>query len=195
MADSELRILVADDHPLVRGALKQALQGIAAENGIAEAGTFDDVSKILTENDQDLVLLDLSMPGVQGFSGLIYLRAQHPATPVIIVSGNEDRAVIRRCIEFGASGFIPKSVDVDTMRAAIRAETGLETELSTTGGTSDGRFIAQICPQVIELGPPNATIHKVNECVAVADIEPLKNIYRRVMEQLAGVPGVDEVTP
>ena len=84
---------------------------------------------------------------------------------------------------------------VDAVRAAIRAETGLETELSTTGGTSDGRFIAQICPQVIELGPPNATIHKVNECVAVADIEPLKNIYRRVLEQLAGVPGVDEVTP
>jgi len=84
---------------------------------------------------------------------------------------------------------------VDAVRAAIRAETGIETELSTTGGTSDGRFIAQICPQVIELGPPNATIHKVNECVALADIEPLKNIYRRVLEQLAGVPGVDEVTP
>ncbi|MDD3785231.1 MAG: succinyl-diaminopimelate desuccinylase [Hydrogenophaga sp.] len=74
---------------------------------------------------------------------------------------------------------------VDAVRAAIRTETGLETELSTTGGTSDGRFIARICPQVIELGPPNATIHKVNEHVAVADIEPLKNIYRRVLEHLA----------
>ncbi|MBU3731313.1 MAG: response regulator transcription factor [Beijerinckiaceae bacterium] len=121
MSDPDLRILVADDHPLVRGALKQALQGIVPENGITEAGTFEDVSKTLGEVDQDLVLLDLTMPGVQGFSGLIYLRAQHPATPVVIVSGNEDRAVIRRCIEFGASGFIPKSVDVDTMRAAIRA--------------------------------------------------------------------------
>ena len=84
---------------------------------------------------------------------------------------------------------------VDAVRAAIREETGLETELSTTGGTSDGRFIAQVCPQVIELGPPNATIHKVNECVAVADLEPLKNIYRRVLEQLANVPSTDEVTP
>jgi len=74
---------------------------------------------------------------------------------------------------------------VDAVRAAIRAETGIETELSTTGGTSDGRFIARICPQVIELGPPNASIHKVNEHVAVADIEPLKNIYRRVLEHLA----------
>jgi len=73
---------------------------------------------------------------------------------------------------------------VDAVRDAIRAETGMETQLSTTGGTSDGRFIAQICPQVIELGPPNATIHKINEYVAVADIEPLKNIYRRVLENL-----------
>ncbi|WP_342128756.1 succinyl-diaminopimelate desuccinylase [Hydrogenophaga sp. OTU3427] len=74
---------------------------------------------------------------------------------------------------------------VDAVRAAILDETGITTELSTTGGTSDGRFIAQVCPQVIELGPPNATIHKIDECVAVADIEPLKNIYRRVLENLA----------
>ena len=73
---------------------------------------------------------------------------------------------------------------VDAVRDAIRSETGLETQLSTTGGTSDGRFIAQVCPQVIELGPPNATIHKINEYVQVADIEPLKNIYRRVLENL-----------
>lgn len=74
---------------------------------------------------------------------------------------------------------------ISAVRAAILQETGISTELSTTGGTSDGRFIAQICPEVIELGPPNATIHKINEHVSVADIEPLKNIYRRVMENLA----------
>jgi succinyl-diaminopimelate desuccinylase len=73
---------------------------------------------------------------------------------------------------------------VGAVQDAIRAETGIETELSTSGGTSDGRFIAQICPQVIELGPPNATIHKINEHVAVADIEPLKAIYRRVLHTL-----------
>ena len=73
---------------------------------------------------------------------------------------------------------------VDAVREAIRAETGLETELSTSGGTSDARFIAQMCPQVIELGPPNATIHQVNEHIAVHDIEPLKNIYRRTLEIL-----------
>jgi succinyl-diaminopimelate desuccinylase len=73
---------------------------------------------------------------------------------------------------------------VDAVVKSIRAETGIETQLSTTGGTSDGRFIAKICPQVIELGPPNSTIHQINEYVRVADIEPLKNIYRRVLAHL-----------
>jgi succinyl-diaminopimelate desuccinylase len=73
---------------------------------------------------------------------------------------------------------------VDAVRDAIRAETGIETELSTTGGTSDGRFIAAVCPQVVELGPPNATIHKVNEHVRLADIDPLTAIYRRTLQHL-----------
>jgi succinyl-diaminopimelate desuccinylase len=73
---------------------------------------------------------------------------------------------------------------VDVVIAAIKAETGLDTALSTTGGTSDGRFIAKICPQVIELGPPNASIHKVDESIDLTEIEPLKNIYRRVLEAL-----------
>jgi len=74
---------------------------------------------------------------------------------------------------------------VNAVREAIREEAGIETELSTSGGTSDGRFLAQICPQVIELGPTNASIHKIDEYIPVADIEPLKNIYRRVLEKLA----------
>ena len=73
---------------------------------------------------------------------------------------------------------------VDAVQRAIADETGLNAELSTTGGTSDGRFIATLCPQVIELGPPNASIHKIDEHIAVADIEPLKNIYRRTLENL-----------
>ncbi|WP_313560852.1 succinyl-diaminopimelate desuccinylase [Diaphorobacter nitroreducens] len=78
---------------------------------------------------------------------------------------------------------------VQAVQQAIHAETGLETELSTTGGTSDGRFIAQICPQVIELGPPNASIHKIDENVRLVDIEPLKNIYRRTLEHLNALAG------
>jgi succinyl-diaminopimelate desuccinylase len=73
---------------------------------------------------------------------------------------------------------------VRAIQQAIADETGITTELSTTGGTSDGRFIAQICPQVIEFGPPNATIHKVDEHVALSDIGPLKAIYRRTLENL-----------
>lgn len=74
---------------------------------------------------------------------------------------------------------------VDAVRGAVEAETGLQTELSTTGGTSDGRFIAKICPQVIEFGPLNATIHKINEHVPVSSLDPLKNIYKGVLERLA----------
>jgi succinyl-diaminopimelate desuccinylase len=74
---------------------------------------------------------------------------------------------------------------VEAARSAIQAETGLTTELSTTGGTSDGRFIAKICPQLIEFGPINASIHKIDEHVLVSTLEPLKNIYKGVLERLA----------
>ncbi len=85
----------------------------------------------------------------------------------------------------GAQPFLTRRGSlIDAISQAIAAETGAPTELSTTGGTSDGRFIATVCPQVVEFGPPNATIHKINECVRVADIEPLKNIYRRTLELL-----------
>jgi succinyl-diaminopimelate desuccinylase len=73
---------------------------------------------------------------------------------------------------------------VEVVTQAIKEVTGVDTELSTTGGTSDGRFIADICPQVIEFGPTNATIHKVNECLPVAEVEPLQKVYRRILELL-----------
>ncbi|MFZ6674104.1 succinyl-diaminopimelate desuccinylase [Undibacterium sp. Xuan67W] len=78
----------------------------------------------------------------------------------------------------------PKGELSDALGAAIHAETGVTTELSTTGGTSDGRFIAKICPQVVEFGPPNASIHKIDEHIEVRYIDPLKNIYRRTLENL-----------
>ncbi|HZN24138.1 MAG TPA: succinyl-diaminopimelate desuccinylase [Burkholderiales bacterium] len=73
---------------------------------------------------------------------------------------------------------------VDAVARAIRKETGIDTELSTTGGTSDGRFIADICPQVVEVGPTNATIHKINECIRLEDLEPLPRIYRQILVEL-----------
>lgn len=77
----------------------------------------------------------------------------------------------------------------DTLCDAILEELGVQTELSTSGGTSDGRFIARICPQVIEFGPPNASIHKIDEHIELRYIEPLKNIYRRTLERLLAAPG------
>jgi succinyl-diaminopimelate desuccinylase len=87
--------------------------------------------------------------------------------------------------ELGGEPFLtPKGTLSDALTGAIQAETGLQTELSTTGGTSDGRFLAKICPQVIEFGPCNATIHKVNERIELDSLVPLKNIYRRTVETL-----------
>jgi DNA-binding NarL/FixJ family response regulator len=87
---------------------------------IAEAGTFEEVTDLAERGgDVDLILLDLSMPGVRGFSGLMYLRAQYPSLPVVVVSANDDPTVIRRCMEFGASGFIPKTLGIDSLRQAV----------------------------------------------------------------------------
>jgi DNA-binding NarL/FixJ family response regulator len=116
----QYRLVIADDHPLFRGALREAVAGLLEPVDIAEAGTFDDVVALLDKGgDIDLVLLDLAMPGVRGFSGLMYIRAQYPSVPVIVVSANDDPSAIRRCMEFGASGFIPKTLSVDAMREAI----------------------------------------------------------------------------
>ncbi len=116
----QYRLVIADDHPLFRGALREAVGGLLERVDIAEAGTFDELVGLLDRgSDVDLVLLDLTMPGARGFSGLMYMRAQYPSVPVTVVSANDDPAVIRRCMEFGASGFIPKTLGVDAMRAAI----------------------------------------------------------------------------
>jgi DNA-binding NarL/FixJ family response regulator len=115
-----VRLVIADDHPLFRGALREAVSGLLEKADIAEAGSFEDVTRLLERDMEiDLILLDLSMPGVRGFSGLMYLRAQYPSVPIIVVSASDDPAVIRRCMDFGASGFIPKTLGIETMRGAI----------------------------------------------------------------------------
>jgi DNA-binding NarL/FixJ family response regulator len=119
MADP-IRLIIADDHPLFRGALREAVSGLFQDLDIAEAGSFEELAKLLERGaDVDLILLDLTMPGVRGFSGLMYLRAQYPSVPIIVVSANDDPGVIRRCMDFGASGFIPKTLGIETMRGAI----------------------------------------------------------------------------
>lgn len=121
MEQQTTRILIADDHPLVRGALRQAVANAIAGADIVECGSLDEAVKALDANPEvDLILLDLAMPGVRGYSGLMMLRAQYPSAPVVVVSAREERNVIRLCLDFGASGFIPKSTDMETMQAAIR---------------------------------------------------------------------------
>jgi len=118
---ADYSIIIVDDHPLFRDALRQALSDKFSDLVISEAGSLDGLSGALEgKSETDLVLLDLAMPGVKGFSGLMYLRAQYPEIPVVVVSANEDPSAIRRCIEFGASGFIPKSLPVETIREAVR---------------------------------------------------------------------------
>ena len=145
------RLVIADDHPLFRGALREAVAGLLDRVEIAEAGTFDEVAALLDRgSDVDLVLLDLKMPGVRGFSGLMYMRAQYPSVPVVVVSANDDPSAIRRCMEFGASGFIPKTLGVEAMRNAIRdvLEGGLWTppdvDLAAGSDVETGELMARM---------------------------------------------------
>src|ERR1700726_4869141 len=119
-AVTSTRLVIADDHPLFRDALRQAVASVVASAKIGEAGSFEELTTLLEQDsDVDLILLDLTMPGISGFSGLIYLRAQYPAIPVVIVSASDDAGTIRRSLDFGASGFIPKRVGDETFRDAI----------------------------------------------------------------------------
>ncbi|UYQ71615.1 response regulator transcription factor [Pelagibacterium flavum] len=114
------RIIIVDDHPLFRAALRQTLEGRDSGMAFEEAGDIEGLSTALEANrDCDLVLLDLNMPGVRGFSGLLLLRAQFPEVPVMIVSAVEDTAVIRRCFDLGASGFLSKSESAARIRESI----------------------------------------------------------------------------
>ncbi len=126
------KFVIADDHPLFRGALKQAIAGLADVSSVLEAGDFESVKAIVAANeDIDIILLDLSMPGASGLSGLISLRGIHATVPVVIVSAHDDPETIRRALELGASGFISKSASMDNIRSAIEAV--LSGEISAPG--------------------------------------------------------------
>lgn len=116
------QILIADDHPLVRGALKQALSTELDNVTVFEAGSlFEAIDQIESrKGDIDLVLLDLHMPGMNGFTGLFSLRASYPDIPVSIVSASQELPVVRRSIEYGASAFVPKSAPVDQIGLAVK---------------------------------------------------------------------------
>jgi len=113
-------ILVADDHPLFREALRGAVQRVLPDARLREAEDVDALYALVEdEPDADLLLLDLNMPGAQGFSALVHLRALHPQLPIVMVSAREEPAVMRRALDHGAMGFIPKSADAATLGEAI----------------------------------------------------------------------------
>jgi DNA-binding NarL/FixJ family response regulator len=114
------KVIVADDHPLFRTAIKEALQASQGETTFLEANSFETLQALVDENqDVDLVLLDLHMPGVSGFAGLVYLCKRYPSVPVVMISANEDPMVIQRALDHGAAGFIPKSSNIKTITNAI----------------------------------------------------------------------------
>jgi DNA-binding NarL/FixJ family response regulator len=114
-------VIIADDHPLFRAALREALSRLLPGVDVIEAAGVPELRRAVElHSEADLLLLDLHMPGAQGFSTLIELRAQYPALPVAIVSAEEDSGVIRRALDFGASGFIPKSSSMETIAQGLR---------------------------------------------------------------------------
>lgn len=115
------QVIVADDHPLFRAALREALHKLLPGAAVCEAaGVAELQAAVAAHPDADLLLLDLRMPGAQGFSTLIGLRAQYPAIPVAVVSAEEDPVVIRRAFEFGASAYIPKSSGMESIGEALQ---------------------------------------------------------------------------
>jgi DNA-binding NarL/FixJ family response regulator len=115
-------ILVADDHPLFHEALRSAVMRAVPGATLREADGVDALYALVERESQaDLLLLDLNMPGAHGFSALVHLRAHHPQLPVMVVSAREEPAVMRRALDHGAVGFLPKSADASTLGEAIDA--------------------------------------------------------------------------
>ena len=153
------KILIADDHPMVRDALRSAVGYTCQAEQVFEAGCLEEAVKLLGEKgDMDLVLLDINMPGMNGLSGLMSLRNQFPATPVVVVSAHEDRKLVREAIQCGAAGFIPKSTPRDGIAAALRQVMdggvytppfdGEETDAEADGEMAEiARRLATLTPQ------------------------------------------------
>jgi DNA-binding NarL/FixJ family response regulator len=116
-----LRIVVADDHPLVRRALAESLTRALGEAEITEVGSLAEAMGALDRGGADLLLLDLQMPGMSGLASLAGIRTSHPAVPVLVVSATEDPLVMREVLEFGASGFLPKSSPINEIGTAVSA--------------------------------------------------------------------------
>jgi DNA-binding NarL/FixJ family response regulator len=150
-------ILIADDHPLFREALKGAVASALPGASIREAQDVGSLLAMADANPQaELLLLDLNMPGANGFSALVHVRSAYPGLPVVVVSAREDPDTVRRALAHGATGFIPKSADVATLVGALRAVLDGETWAPAESSRSSqlepeealiARRLAELTPQ------------------------------------------------
>ncbi|HQQ63257.1 MAG TPA: response regulator transcription factor [Pseudomonadales bacterium] len=116
------RIIIADDHPLFRNALCLAVKQVVTDADILECDSIQALEGLLGQQvDVDLILLDLRMPGANGFSGLVLIRREFPAIPVVVISASDEPLIMQRAVEYGASGFIPKASDLTQIAAALQS--------------------------------------------------------------------------
>ncbi len=158
---SHCRLVVADDHPLFRDALRLTVAELLPEAEIAEADSFDSLrAQLEAAPETDLVLLDLNMPGMLGFSGLLFLRAQFSAVPVAIISANEAPRTVSRALELGAVGYIPKSAAAAEIRTALTALLAGEAWLPPAlalGGRAE-RADAELAARLASLTPQQVRV-------------------------------------
>ncbi len=151
------KILIADDHPLFRNALRQALESAYPNTQWLEAESAESLQSVLEENNQlDLILLDLQMPGSHGYSTLIHLRSHFPTIPVVVISAHEDNTNIAKAMHYGSCGFIPKSTSMDDLANALdlilQGETWIPEgiDLTSENVDSEGEFanrLSELTPQ------------------------------------------------
>lgn len=186
-----LRIVIADDHPLFRDALRLTIAGSYPDAEIAEAQSFETLrDRLEAAPDTDLVLLDLKMPGMQGLSGLVFIRAAFAAVPVAIISAEEQQSIVRRALELGAIGYIAKSTGADGIRAALKvllsggmwAPDGVGKDESAARDRSLAERLSRLTPQQIRVlmmlseGHPNKKIAhalSVSEATAKAHVSAI----------------------
>ena len=151
------RIIITEDHPLFRSALTTVLSQGLGEASFSEASTFAELQQLLEIIEApDLVLLDLRIPGAQGFSALLFLRTHYPEIPVAVISAREEASVIQQSLEYGACGFIPKSSPLEVLTAAVR--TLLDGDIWTPPNLeppqeSDGPDINKLIEKISSLTP------------------------------------------
>lgn len=180
-------LLIADDHPLFRAALRQAARDALSGVDVLEAGTLEQALSLLEQHPQiDLVLLDLHMPDNHGLAGLAAIRAQFPGVAVVVVSANDDPRVVRRALDHGAASYLPKSAGLDELRAAILAVLACETWLPPALRASVAR--AQSTPADTELAARLASLSPQQFRVLTLVAEGLLN------KQIADRLGVQERT-